>query len=183
MNISILVNILHISGICQRLIRCSCAKQCLTTTEFLRWTRIVGNIIHKFKTSTTYPLYETMQHFVLINKWCSWVQSALPTIRLYPQSRYDQFLHRPLYSSNSLLLVNFADEKEALEGFEPTQFRKGISCWLLGRRRHTTTGSGAQERRFYPYLSRRCKPFVNKKTPRQYWHSFWIRNGLSSRRT
>ena len=37
----------------------------------------------------TYPLYETTQHFVLINKWCLRVQSVLPTICLYPQSGYD----------------------------------------------------------------------------------------------
>ena len=61
-----------------------------------RWTRFVGkgrlwvtSFIYKYKTSTTYPLYEATQCFVLINKWCLWVQSALPTIRLYPQSGYD----------------------------------------------------------------------------------------------
>ena len=44
-----------------------------------------ASFIYKYKTSTTYSLYENMQCFVLINKWCSWVQSALPTISLYPQ--------------------------------------------------------------------------------------------------
>ena len=39
------------------------------------WTRIVGkgglwvtSFIYKYKISTTHPLYETMQCFVLINK-------------------------------------------------------------------------------------------------------------------
>ena len=52
----------------------------------------VASFIYKYKTSTTYPLYETTQSFVVINKWRSWVQSALPTIHLYPQSGYDQIL-------------------------------------------------------------------------------------------
>ena len=52
----------------------------------------VTSFIYKYKTSTTYPLYETTQCFILINKWCSWVQSTLPTICLYPQSGYDQIL-------------------------------------------------------------------------------------------
>ena len=65
-------------------------------------TQIVGqgglgvtSFIYMYKTSTTYPLYETTQHFVLINKWRSWVQSALPTIRLYPQSGYDHLFDSP----------------------------------------------------------------------------------------
>ena len=39
------------------------------------WTRIVGkgrlwvtSFIYKYKTSTTYPLYETMHRFILLNK-------------------------------------------------------------------------------------------------------------------
>ena len=67
--------------------------------DFVRRTRIVGkgglwvmSFIYKYKTSTTYPLYETTWRFVLINKWHSRVQSALPTICLYPQSRYDWFI-------------------------------------------------------------------------------------------
>ena len=53
----------------------------------------VTSFIYKYKTSTTYPLYETTWRFVLINKWCLWVQSALSTIRLihnlpYPQSAF-----------------------------------------------------------------------------------------------
>ena len=43
--------------------------------HFDRWTWIVGkgglwvtSFIYKYKTSTTYPLYETTQCFVLINK-------------------------------------------------------------------------------------------------------------------
>ena len=62
-------------------------------------SRIVGKdrnwvmpFIYKYKTSITYPLYETMKHFALINKWHLWVQSALPTICLYPQSA---FTHNP----------------------------------------------------------------------------------------
>ena len=39
----------------------------------------VTSFIYKYKTSTTYYLYETMQWFVLKNKWHLWVQSALPT--------------------------------------------------------------------------------------------------------
>ena len=68
-------------------------RRCLNYSR----TRIVGkgglwvmSFIYKYKTSTTYPLYETMQCFVLINKWRLWVQSTLPTIGLYPQSGYDQ---------------------------------------------------------------------------------------------
>ena len=49
------------------------------------------SFIYKYKTSTTYPLYETMRCFVLINKSHLWVQSAKPTIRLYPQFGYDLF--------------------------------------------------------------------------------------------
>ena len=48
------------------------------------------SFIYKNETSTTYPLYETMPCFILINKLHSWVQSALPTICLYSQSGYDQ---------------------------------------------------------------------------------------------
>ena len=33
--------------------------------------------------------------FVLINKWCSWEQSALCAIQLYVQSRSDGFDHLP----------------------------------------------------------------------------------------
>ena len=32
--------------------------------------------ISMYETSTTYPLCETTRCFVLMNKWCSWVQSA-----------------------------------------------------------------------------------------------------------
>ena len=51
----------------------------------------VKPFIYKYKTSTTYPLYETMGHLLLINKWRLWVQSALPTIHLYPQSGYNLY--------------------------------------------------------------------------------------------
>ena len=40
----------------------------------------VTSFIYKYETSTTYPLNETMQCFKLLNKWCLWVQSALPKI-------------------------------------------------------------------------------------------------------
>ena len=57
----------------------------------------VTSFIYKYKTSTTYPLYETTQCFVIINMWCLWGQSALPTIRLYPQSDHI-FNNLPLWS-------------------------------------------------------------------------------------
>ena len=47
------------------------------------------SFINKYKTSITYPLYENIRCFVLINKWSSSVQSALSTICLYTQSGYD----------------------------------------------------------------------------------------------
>ena len=52
----------------------------------------VTSFIYKYKTSTTYPLYETTWHFILINKWCLWVHSKLRAIRLYMQSRYNHFI-------------------------------------------------------------------------------------------
>ena len=57
--------------------------------KFVHWTVGKGGLwvtsfIYKDETSTTYPLCETMPCFVLINKCCSWVQSALPTIRVCP---------------------------------------------------------------------------------------------------
>ena len=42
----------------------------------------VMSFIYKYKTYTTYLLYETMHRFILLNKWCSWVQSALRVIRV-----------------------------------------------------------------------------------------------------
>ena len=63
--------------------------------NFLHWTRIVckgrlhiTSFIYKYKTSTTYPLYETTRCFILINKWRLWVQSGLHAIRLYMQSAF-----------------------------------------------------------------------------------------------
>ena len=63
-------------------------------------TQIVGkgrlcvtSFFYKYETSTTYPLYETTQHFILKNDWCLWVQSTLPTTRLYPQSGYNQKIY------------------------------------------------------------------------------------------
>ena len=47
----------------------------LHMNELVCWSRIVGkgrlwvaSFIYKYETSTTYPLYETMRCFVLINK-------------------------------------------------------------------------------------------------------------------
>ena len=63
---------------------------CVRRTQIVgKGTLWVTSFIYKYKTSTTYPLYETTQCFVLINKWHSWVQSALPTIHLYQQSGYN----------------------------------------------------------------------------------------------
>ena len=62
-------------------LKCSEAEIYITTRN--RWTWIVGkgglwvtSFIYKYKTSTTYPLYETTWRFILLHKWHSWVQSA-----------------------------------------------------------------------------------------------------------
>ena len=47
------------------------------------WLWVIS-FIYKYETSTTHPLYETTQCFILINKWYSWVQFTLPTIRVQP---------------------------------------------------------------------------------------------------
>ena len=49
----------------------------------------VTSFIYKYKTSTTYPLYE-IRDICTNKKWHLWVQSALATIHAYPQSGYDQ---------------------------------------------------------------------------------------------
>ena len=69
-------------------------------TIFIRRTRIVRkgrlhvtSFIFKYKTPTTYPLYETTRHFLLINKGRLWVPSALRAIHLYVQSGYNLFIN------------------------------------------------------------------------------------------
>ena len=77
--------------------RCCCCwwhQRCIYLWKYHQ-TRIVGkcgswvtSFIYMYKTSTTYHLYETPRHFVLINK-----MSFVSKICLYPHSGYERKYH------------------------------------------------------------------------------------------
>ena len=69
-----------------------------THPDYYHRTLIVGKgrlwvtlFIYKYETSTTCPLNETTQRFVLINKWCLWVQSAC--LKILKQNLVKTFKH------------------------------------------------------------------------------------------
>ena len=76
-------------------------------TRIVRKGRLwLTSFIYKYKTSTTYPLYETTWCFILINKWCLWVKSTKPTICLFPQSHgYDQKSNKKTDGNNNWAMV------------------------------------------------------------------------------
>ena len=110
-------------------------KGSLLLKIFVRPGLWVTSFIYKYETSTTYPLYETTRRFVLINKWHSWVQSALPTIRFFPQSGYDQ--HISSFRTWVILLSIFSSTN--VSKFSATGFSRGWTLTRCRRRRKPAT--------------------------------------------
>ena len=60
------------------------------------------SFIYKYERSTTYPLNEATQCFILINKWCLWAQSTLPTIWVRPLNDWQKM-------TNELILIDLLE--------------------------------------------------------------------------
>ena len=110
--------------------------------KLFRQARFVGkdglwvmSFIYKYKTSTTYPLYETMQRFVLINKWHRMSithNPPLPTIQVQPFHKsmcswsiklVDKQLARPVNKlENNLTLLILRCLQTFLNGLAPVSF-------------------------------------------------------------